>query len=67
MGLCESLRVAQFWRKTVNNRERPNGNTTERSAKTVSDPQRLTKTESLRVAEIETEIALFFIFGQLIR
>ena len=30
-GLCGSLRVAQFW-------ERPNGNTAERSAKTVSDP-----------------------------
>ena len=56
-GLCGSLRVAEdrtVLGKTVKDRERPNGNTTERSAKTVSDPQIPTKTESLRVVEIET-------------
>ena len=40
-------------RKTVKDRERPNGNTTEISAKTVHDPYRTAKTESLRVAEID--------------
>ena len=39
--------------KTVNDRK-DQMETTERLAKTVSDPQRPAKTESLRVAEIET-------------
>ena len=40
--------------KTVEDRERPNGNTTERSVKNVGNSQRPSKIESLRVAEIET-------------
>ena len=53
-SLCGSLWVAEgrtVLGKTVKDRERPNGNTIERSAKTVSDPKRPTKTGSLRVAE----------------
>ena len=41
MGLCRSLWVAEgrtVLGKTVKDRERPNRNTIERSAKTVSDP-----------------------------
>ena len=41
VGLCRLLWVAEgltVLGKTVKDRERPNGNTTERSAKTLSDP-----------------------------
>ena len=37
----------------MKDREIPTGNTTEKPVMTVSDPQRPSKTESLRVAEIE--------------
>ena len=40
--------------KAVKDRERPNRNTTERSGKTVSDPQRPIKTYKNRVSETET-------------
>ena len=53
-SLCGSLRVVEgrtVSGKTEKDRERPNGNTTERSVNTLSDPQ---KAESLRITEIET-------------
>ena len=48
------MRVAQFWERPTNTVKDQMENTTERSVRTVSDPQRSSKTGSLRVAEIET-------------